>query len=148
MLPKRIITGRETKQTFINAAICQHGMSTIERTSAYGFHCGMAARKTEHVVFNCWFVCVCGRGDSFPDMTSHAQSYVEKGAFCLFLFWHAAKAIMKSVWLEQWMMGPEELQSPTLFLLSCFYSSCIMRCLPNAQYKGRIMFYWQCFVFL
>lgn len=35
-------------------------MSTIERTSAYGFHHGMAARKTEHVVFNCWFVCVGG----------------------------------------------------------------------------------------
>lgn len=75
--------------------MCQHGMSTIESTSAYGIsqHCVMAARKTEHVAFNCWLV--CGRGDSFPNMTSHAQSYVEKGAFCLFLSWHAAKPIRK-----------------------------------------------------
>lgn len=59
---------------------------------------------------------MCGRRESFPNMTSHAQSYVGKGAFCLFLFWLTAKWIRKDfICLEQWIMNPEELRSPTLF---------------------------------
>lgn len=118
---------RNFKETFINAAICQHGVSTGESPSAYGIsqHSGMAARKTEHVAFNCWLVCV-GGGIHSLTWPAMPKAVLRKVLSVYFFPGMQQSQLGKFIWLEQWMMGPEELQSPTLFFLSCFYSSYIL----------------------
>lgn len=124
MLPKRIITGRETLSSM------PAGISTIESISAYGisWHSGMAARKTEHVAFKCWLMCV-GGGIHSLTWPAMPEAVLRKVLSVYFFSGTQPSQLGKSVCLEQWMMGPEELQNPGLFFLSCFYSSYIVRCL-------------------
>lgn len=102
--------------------------------------CGMAARKTELVAFSCWLVCV-GGGIHSLTWPAMPKAMLRKVLFVYFFPGMQPSQLGKSVWLEQWMMGPEELQSSTLFFLSCFYSSCILRHLLVHSTKAE-----ECFI--